>query len=109
MRQRISIARALLGDPPVIILDEPTGSLDRQAEESLGEVLQDLAKDRPVIVVTHSPVLLQLSSHLVIMEAGKVVLEGPPREVWQKMNARHGAPAKGPVVVTAPRADGAVS
>jgi len=58
MRQRMAIARALVGDPPVLMMDEPSGSLDRQAEEQLRATLQDLAKDHTVIIVTHSPVLL---------------------------------------------------
>src|SRR5262249_14959807 len=100
MRQRISIARAFLGDPPVIILDEPTSSLDRQAEEDLGRTLLEVAKERAVIVVSHSPILLQISSHLIVMEAGKVVMQGPPREVWDELNNRRRA-VKPQVVPTA--------
>jgi ATP-binding cassette subfamily C protein LapB len=101
MRQRISIARAFLGDPPVIILDEPTSSLDRQAEEDLGRTLLEIAKDKAVIIVTHSPVLLQISSHLVVMEAGKIAMQGPPREIWDELNARRRAATKPQVVPTA--------
>ncbi|TAL01088.1 MAG: ATP-binding cassette domain-containing protein [Rhodospirillaceae bacterium] len=93
MRQRVSIARALLGDPPIVIMDEPTSSLDRQAEEDLARTLLDLAKDRPVIVVTHSPVLLQVCSNLIVMEAGKIAIQGPPRDVWEEMNRRRRAPS----------------
>ena len=98
MRQRISIARALLGDPPIIIMDEPTSSLDRQAEEDLARTLLELAKDRPVIIVTHSPLLLQVSSHLIVLEAGKVAIQGPPREVWEEMNRRQQTAASQPGV-----------
>jgi ATP-binding cassette subfamily C protein LapB len=94
MRQRISIARALLGDPSVLIMDEPTSSLDRQAEEELARVLHDLARTRPVIIVTHSPVLLQVCAHLLVMESGQVTFQGPPREVMADISRRQRAAAE---------------
>jgi ABC-type bacteriocin/lantibiotic exporter with double-glycine peptidase domain len=88
LRQRISIARALLGDPPMIILDEPTSSLDLQAEGDLAQALVQLANDRPVIVVSHSPVVLQVARHLIVLDAGRVAMQGPPRDVWEDLNRR---------------------
>jgi ATP-binding cassette subfamily C protein LapB len=81
MRQRISIARALLGDPPVIVMDEPTSSLDRQAEEGLKDALATLAAKHTIILVTHSPVLLQACQRLVVLEAGRIAAQGPPAVV----------------------------
>src|SRR5262249_29684045 len=57
-RQRVVIARALVRDPPVIVLDEPSSNLDRQAEEELRQGLIELARDHTVIIATHSPTLL---------------------------------------------------
>jgi PrtD family type I secretion system ABC transporter len=97
MRQRIAIARALVGDPPVLLLDEPSGSLDRQAEEQLRTTLQDLARERTVMVVTHSPVLLAGCAFLVVMEAGHIALAGPTAEVMRRLQAA-------PAAATAPAA-----
>ena len=80
-RQRISIARALLGNPPVIVMDEPTSSLDRQAEEGLRDTLLSLSRDHTIVLVTHSPILLQACHMLVVLEAGRVAAQGAPAAV----------------------------
>jgi ATP-binding cassette subfamily C protein LapB len=85
LRQRISIARALINDPPVIIMDEPTSSIDRQAEEGLRDALGKLATDHTVIVVTHSPVILQACHKIVVMDAGRVAVQGPPTAVMSAL------------------------
>jgi ATP-binding cassette subfamily C protein LapB len=101
MRQRISVARALLGNPSIIVMDEPTSSLDRQAEEDLAKTLANIAKDRPIIIVTHSPAILQVANAMIVMERGKITMQGPPREVWAALSgrARASAPATGPIAV----------
>ena len=84
-RQRIAIARALVGNPPVLLLDEPSSSLDRQAEQSLRQTLVELGKDRTVIIVTHSPILLAACDDLVALDKGKVALAGPSKEILPKL------------------------
>jgi len=84
-RQRISIARALLGDPPVLLLDEPSASLDRQAEQALRKTLVEIGEERSVIIVTHSPILLAACDDLVALDKGKVALAGPAREILPKL------------------------
>lgn len=86
MRQRLSIARAMLTDPPVLLLDEPSSNLDRQAEDALATTLAELARERLVVVVSHSPALLQASARLIILEAGRIVASGPTREVMAALN-----------------------
>ncbi len=90
-RQRIAIARALLGDPPVLVLDEPSSSLDRQAEEDLRATLTELGKSHAVIMVTHSPVLLPAADFVVALDKGKVAMAGPAREVLPRLFARPAA------------------
>ena len=87
-RQRITVARALIGDPPVLLLDEPTASLDRQAEEELRGVLTELARDHTVIVVSHGPALLAVSNGIIVIDRGKVALAGPPNEVLPRIMGR---------------------
>lgn len=76
-RQRIAIARALLSDPPILLLDEPTAALDRGAERALRDGLAALARTRTIIVVTHSPVLLAACTRMIVLERGRLVSAGP--------------------------------
>lgn len=85
IRQRIVIARALIGNPPVLALDEPTSHLDRQAEEALCGTLLQLAQDHTILLVTHSPVLLAACNNVVALESGRVIQAGPAREVLPKL------------------------
>ena len=84
-RQRIAIARALVGDPPVLLLDEPSSSLDRQAEQELRQTLTDIGRQRTVIIITHSPILLAACDDLVALDRGKVALAGPSKEILPKL------------------------
>ncbi|MDG2243040.1 MAG: ATP-binding cassette domain-containing protein [Rhodospirillaceae bacterium] len=87
MRQRIAIARALLGSPSVIVMDEPSGSLDKDGEANLRQTLSELGKMHTVIVVTHSPVLLQACKNVIIMEKGRIRAAGPTQKVMDAMAA----------------------
>ena len=84
-RQRIAIARALVGDPPALLLDEPSSSLDRQAEIELRDTLREIARKRTVIIVTHSPILLAACDNLVALDQGKVALAGPASEILPRL------------------------
>lgn len=84
-RQRIAIARALVGNPPVLLLDEPSASLDRQAEEDLRATMAELAKTRTVVVVTHSPVLLPACRDVVVLDRGHLVAAGAAAEVLPRL------------------------
>lgn len=84
-RQRIAIARALIGTPPVLLLDEPSASLDRQAEEDLRATLAELSKTLTIIIVTHSPVLLPVCRDVVVLDKGSVAAAGPAAETLQRL------------------------
>jgi ATP-binding cassette, subfamily C, bacterial LapB len=97
-RQRIAIARALLGGPPVLLLDEPSSNLDRQSEFELRRTLCKLAAERTVIIVTHSPVLLSVCRDLVALDRGRVAIAGLaadvlPRLMGASRDADQAAPA----------------
>ena len=84
-RQRISIARALVGEPPVLLLDEPSSSLDRQAEHDLRKTLEEIGKTCTVVIVTHSPILLSACRDLAALDRGRVALAGPASEILPRL------------------------
>ncbi len=76
-RQRIAIARAILEDPPMLLLDEPSSHLDRDGEADLRRLLERLGQRSTVIVVTHSPPLLAACRTITILDRGRVIRSGP--------------------------------
>jgi ATP-binding cassette subfamily C protein LapB len=102
-RQRVMIARALVRDPPVLVLDEPSSNLDRQAEEELRQGLLELARDHTVIIATHSPVLLAAAHTVAAIDRGKVLIAGPAAEVLPRLSGRpQPVPAPGAALAAAP-------
>lgn len=85
MRQRLALARTLIGDPPVLLLDEPSNNLDQDAEDALRELLVGLARDRTVILVSHRPALLAASHNVMVLEKGKAVAAGATRKVLPQL------------------------
>ena len=83
--KRIAIAQALLNDPPVLLLDEPTAELDRDSELHLVQTLKELAKDHTVVVVTHSPFMLSHCNGILVMNKGKLVAAGPATDILPKL------------------------
>lgn len=88
MRQRVAIAQALLGDPQLLVLDEPTVGLDQDERARFCALIRRLAKDRQVLLATHiSSDLEELASDLLVLNAGEVAYHGP----------REGAPVLQPL------------
>ncbi len=87
MRQRLSIARALVGTRPILLLDEPTSDLDPRAEQELVTTLKDLSQSQTIIVSTHSMTLLEACDHILVLEAGRIKGGGPAFEVLSHLQA----------------------
>lgn len=75
--QRLALARALLKDAPVLLLDEPTAHLDAHSQREVLAALARIARGRTVLLVTHRLHALNLADHVVVMDAGRVVEQGP--------------------------------
>ena len=84
-RQSIAIARALAGRPPMLVFDEPSASMDAQTEQGLIERLQNEVQGRTMVLVTHRPPLLQLVQRIIVMERGRIAMDGPRDKVMQQL------------------------
>jgi ABC-type multidrug transport system fused ATPase/permease subunit len=80
-QQRLRLARALLADPPVLILVEPTSAVDAHTEARIATRLRDARAGRTTVVVTTSPLLLDHADHVVYLEGGRVRAEGTHRDL----------------------------
>src|SRR5262249_16945459 len=97
-KQRIAIARALAGDPPIILADEPTAALDSQSGRSVMNLLQQLAheRSRAVAIVTHDSRMLGYADRTVRMEDGRIVSDrqaGPLEAADERGSVPEGAVA----------------
>ena len=72
-KQRISIARALLKDAPIVLLDEATASLDPENEIYIQRAIQELVKDKTVIVIAHKLATIQQADMILVLDKGKIV------------------------------------
>jgi PrtD family type I secretion system ABC transporter len=89
MRQRVGLARALHGNPRLIILDEPNSNLDEEGEKALGQAMAAMkSAGRTVIVVTHRPQILAHVDRVMVMSFGKALACGPRDEVIAKMRGQ---------------------
>ena len=94
--QRVSIARALVNDPDILLADEPTGALDTVTSVQIMELLKEISKDKLVIMVTHNPELAeQYSTRIVNLRDGHVIGDSDPYEPDEsEVNAARTAPPK---------------
>jgi ATP-binding cassette subfamily C protein LapB len=93
-RQSIALARSLAGRPPVLVFDEPTSAMDAQTETALIQRLRDELKDRTLVLITHRPPLLALVSRIMLIERGRVAMDGPRDEVLKQITRQQTPPTK---------------
>lgn len=83
-KQRIQIARAILKDSPILILDEATSSLDAKSEKEVQEALEHLMKNRLVIIIAHRFSTIQNVDEIIVIDEGEVVDKGNPQQLANK-------------------------
>lgn len=83
-RQAVALARSLLLDPPILLMDEPTSSMDNTSEDLIKKALTPMVSNKTLLLVTHRASLLTLVDRLIILDNGKIIADGPKESV---MNA----------------------
>jgi ATP-binding cassette, subfamily C, bacterial LapB len=84
-RQSIAIARALLFDPPILILDEPTASMDNTTESRMKRRLIEGVKDKTLILITHKASMLDMVDRIIVMDNGRLIADGPKAQVHEAL------------------------
>jgi ATP-binding cassette subfamily C protein LapB len=84
-RQNVALARALLLNPPILLLDEPTSAMDNTGEERLKQRLQAVIENKTVVLVTHRASLLTLVDRLIVIDRGHILADGPKAVVMEAL------------------------
>lgn len=84
-RQNVALARALLLDPPILLLDEPTSSMDNTGEERLKQRLSAVIGTKTLLLVTHRASMLSLVDRLIIVDRGQIIADGPKGSVMEAL------------------------
>ncbi|OIN12477.1 type I secretion system permease/ATPase [Oceanisphaera psychrotolerans] len=97
-RQAVAIARALLNDPVMLMMDEPTSNMDNRSEQYIRQELLRLRAEQTLLLVTHRTSMLEVVERIIVLEQGHIVADGPKEQVLQQLQsgkvrskgARHG-------------------
>jgi ATP-binding cassette subfamily C protein LapB len=84
-RQSVAIARALLGRPPILIMDEPTSAMDNRSEMHIKTQLRQLKDDETLLLITHKTSMLDVVDRLIVMEKGAIIADGPKEQVLKDL------------------------
>ncbi|NOH95910.1 type I secretion system permease/ATPase [Vibrio sp. 99-70-13A1] len=80
-RQAVAIARAMLGRPPVLLMDEPTSAMDNRSEMHIKHQLGQMKKSETLILITHKTSMLDIVDRVIVMEKGSIIADGPKQQV----------------------------
>jgi ATP-binding cassette, subfamily C, bacterial LapB len=86
-RQAVGIARALLHNAPILLLDEPTSAMDFSSEAAITQRLTGFAAHKTVVLVTHRTSLLSLVNRVVVVDGGKIVADGPRERIMEALQS----------------------
>ena len=82
-RQAVSIARALVGNPKIVLFDEPSSAMDSNSERQLLERLKPYLENKTLVLVTHRGTLLDLVDRVIVIDQGKVIADGPKDTIFR--------------------------
>ena len=82
-RQRLSLARAIVKDPPVLILDEATSAVDNETESAIQLALEEVSRERTVLVIAHRLSTIVNADSIVVLEAGQILEQGSHSELLE--------------------------
>ena len=91
-RQLVALTRSLITDPKILLMDEPTSSMDAQSELAFLRQLHESARGCTLIMVTHRPAVLELVQRIIVVDAGKVVMDGPKAQVLAALSGARPLP-----------------
>ena len=86
-RQAVGLARAMIGDPKMLLLDEPTAAMDNTIERQIINGMAPWLSGRTLIVATHRAALLDLVDRVILMQDGRIVADGPKDQVLRNLKA----------------------
>ncbi len=87
-RQSVALARAVLLDPPLLVLDEPTSNMDNRTEVRLRDNLSKVIKEKTLLLITHRASMLEMVDRLVVIDDGTIVADGPKASVLEALGKR---------------------
>ncbi len=88
-RQAVTLARAIITNPNIMIFDEPTNSMDKQTENDFIKRIHALIQDKTVIIITHKMSILPLVDRIIVLDHGKIVADGPKDKVLQSKGEKN--------------------
>ena len=86
-RKAVALSRAIIHNPPMLLLDEPTGSMDHSTEVWVKRHLTDFSKGRTMLMVTHRTSLLEMADRIIVVDSGKIVADGPRDQVVEALRS----------------------
>jgi ATP-binding cassette subfamily C protein LapB len=101
-RQLVALARCLVTRPQILLMDEPTSSMDAQSEVAFLRQLKEACGSCTLILVTHRPAVLELVSRVVVIDSGRLAMDGPKEQVLAALSGARPAPAAPSAVAAAP-------
>ena len=86
-KQGVGIARALIGKPSIVLLDEPTSAMDHSAEDAVKKRLLEAANGKTLVLISHRTGLFDLANRIIVIDSGRVVADGPKEHIIEALRA----------------------